>query len=178
VTTRLTAKSWSRYGRIAPPAEADQTIKSCLLRADAIDLAKLPGNTLASDLDKGEEPTYLRPHAGAALALLAYRGGNAVSAVEYVTNSQKMSSRDFIQAMNLAVPAMAQHQLHHPDLARRALREASQVTGRLPADANHPGHHKALIAKILLREAEDLINGKPKPKPARATAEHTGDKKP
>ena len=128
----------TQFAGIAGPAEAEHLIKSCLLQASGIDLAKLGGHTLAQYLDKGAEPAYLRPNAGAALALLAYRGGDAQSAVKYATESQKVNSRDFLRAMNLAVLAMAQHQLQHTDLARNALNEATQVMSRLSTNASRP----------------------------------------
>ncbi len=148
----------TQFKAVASPAVAEQLIKSCLLRASAIDLAKLRGDSLTRYLEKGEEPAYLRPHAGAALALLAYRGGNPRLAIKYATDSQKVNSRDFLRAVNLTVLAMAQHQLQHADLAHSALAEATNVTGRLPTAANLPSHHDTLIARILLREAQTLID--------------------
>ena len=159
-----------QFAGTAAPAVAEQTIKSCLLRPGAIDLARLPRGTLDAYLDGGAEPAWLRPYAGAARALLAYRGGDAEAALKYATDSQGRKPVDFIRAMNLAVLAMAQHHLRHPDLARLALDDALQVTGRLPADANRPGHIDTLIAQILLREAEALIGGEPRPGPAGAMA--------
>jgi hypothetical protein len=58
---------------------------------------------------------------------------------------------------------LAQHQLQHPDEARRALEAASQLINRLQADDKKNGHHDRQIAQILFREAEVLINGKTKP---------------
>jgi tetratricopeptide (TPR) repeat protein len=146
-----------QFAAIATPAEAEQTIMSCLLRANAIDLAKLPRDTLANYLDGGAQPGYLRSYAWATRALFAYRGGDAESAAKYATNSQQLNPVGYIQAVNLAVLAMAQHRLRHPDQARRAFKEASQVTGRLAAEANNRGQHDALVAQILLHEAEALI---------------------
>jgi len=66
--------------------------------------------------------------------------------------------------MNLTILAMAQQELRHPDEARRAVDEAAQLIERLRAgDRNH---HDLLIAEILFREAEALIDGTTKPKPA------------
>ena len=95
----------------------------------------------------------------------------------YVTRSQELRPDDLAQAVNLTVRAMAQHQLQHLDEARRALDEASQLTG-LQADANDKGDFNLLIAQILLREADALITGKPEPKPAEAAAHAPSDKRP
>jgi len=155
-----------QFAGTAVPMEAERTVKSCLLRADAVDLARLPVDTLGRYLDNETEPDRLRPLAWATRALLAYRGGDAESAVKYVTHSQKRNPLNFIQAMNLTILAMAQHQLRHPDEAARALGEASQVTNGLPADTEHGGHPDTMIAHVLLREAEALIHDTPPSKPS------------
>jgi hypothetical protein len=80
--------------------------------------------------------------------------------------------------MNLAVLAMAQHRLQHPDEARRALEQGSQLRDRLQGEASNKGDPNLLIAQILLREAETLIHGKPKPKPDGEEPAATGDKGP
>ena len=62
------------------------------------------------------------------------------------------------RALIPAVLALAEHQLKHPDEARTALDEASQVIQhQLAIDRNYDD---LLIAEILFREAEALINGK------------------
>ena len=58
---------------------------------------------------------------------------------------------------------MALHQLRHPEEARRALFEASQVIKRLQVDAKNQGNQAALDVQILYREAEALLSGKTKP---------------
>jgi eukaryotic-like serine/threonine-protein kinase len=154
----------TQFAGVEAPATAEQIIKVCLLRANAIDPTKLPRNTLASFVDNGAEPRDLRQRAATVLALLAYRIGDVDSAEKYATSAQKLNPIGSTQAVNLAVLAMAQHQLQHPDEARRALQEASQITARLPADANNPDHSDTLIAQILLREADALIDGNSEPK--------------
>ena len=64
--------------------------------------------------------------------------------------------------MNLAILAMAQHELQHPEEARTAIEEAAELIDRLRAgDENH---HDVLIAQILYREAEALMKEKEQPK--------------
>ncbi len=148
------------------PETAERVIKASLLRANSIDFAKLPGDMFAKSLDDGTVPDWLPPWGWGTRALLAYRGGDAESAVKYVAKSEEFKPAEPAHALNLAVRAMAQHQLGQADEARTALDEASQLITRLQADDKNKGHHDLFIAQILLREAEALINGKPKPKPA------------
>ena len=81
-------------------------------------------------------------------ALLAYRSDDAESAVEYVAKSEDNNPTYFSHAMNLAVLAMAQHELDHPDEAAAALAEASQLITRLRENPNNQGHHDLQIAEI------------------------------
>jgi tetratricopeptide (TPR) repeat protein len=143
--------------------DQERLIKACLLKSNSMDLVKQPGSKLASFLDGRAEPGTLHQYAWATRALLAYRSGESASAVKYVARSRELNPRDSVQALNLAVLAMAQHQLKHPDESRRAFEEATQITTRLEADPNNKTNHDVLIALILFREASALINGKPKP---------------
>ena len=83
--------------------------------------------------------------------------------MKYVAKSEEHKPEDFTHAVNLAVLAMARHQQKQPEAARQALDEASQLINRLKADENNKLNLDLLIAQILFREAETLINGKPKP---------------
>lgn len=145
------------------PEVAERVVKACLVRANSIDLAKLPGDRLARMLDEGTAPDWLLTWGWCARALWAYRSGDAQSAVKHVAKSEECKPAETAHALNLAVLAMAQHQLRHPEEARRALDETSQLINRLQADDKIKGDHDLLIAQVLFREAEALINGKTKP---------------
>ena len=156
----------------------EKVIKASLLRPDVIDLAGLPRDRLAASLDEGIGPDWYPVWAWGTRALLAYRSGDAESAVKYVARSEELKPGDFTHALNLAILAMAQHQLHHSDEARRALAEAVELTDRLQSDASSKGDFNLLIAQILLREAESLIDGRTQPKAAAEETGATGDKTP
>jgi tetratricopeptide (TPR) repeat protein len=156
----------------------DKVVKACLLRPEDFELAMLPVGKFAAPLDEGSAPDWFPVWAWGTRALLAYRSGDAESAAKYVARSEELKPNDFAHALNLAVLAMAQHQLRHLDEARRALKEAEQVTGRLQGEASNKGDSNLLIAQILLREAEALIHGKPKPKPNKEEPHATGAKTP
>jgi tetratricopeptide (TPR) repeat protein len=135
----------------------DKVVKACLLRPEAIELAKLPVDRFAASFDGGTAPDWYPVWAWGTRALLAYRSGDAESAVKYVAKSEELKPGDFTHALNLTVLAMAQHQLKHPEDARRALKEAVQLTDRLRSDPNKDNVN-LMIAQILLREAQALIN--------------------
>ena len=134
------------------------------MRADAIDLAKLPRDILAQSLDDGTVPEWLPPWAWGSRALLAYRGGDAESAVKYMAKSEEYKPIDVAHAMNLAVLTMAQHQLGKAGEAKTALEEAAQLITRLKGDPARKGDHDLLIAEILFHEAEALMKEKEQPK--------------
>lgn len=146
------------------PAEtaplADKAIKACLLRPGIADLAKLSDDALAAGLDNQTAPEWLVPYAWGTRALLAYRTGAADSATQYIAKSELLEPNDLVRSFNQAVLAMAHMELNHPDEAKAALAEASQIITRLTIDPSNKGHHDLLIAEILFREAEATINGK------------------
>jgi tetratricopeptide (TPR) repeat protein len=149
------------------PEEHEKTIKVCLLRPGLIDLAKPASVRLSRYLDSGAEPGWLRPFAWCGRALLAYRNGDSTSAIEYAAKSRELGCVDEIQALNLTVVAMARHRLRQPEEARRTFDEASQLMARLEVDPAYRVNADVLIARIVLGEAEALINGKLQPNPTR-----------
>jgi tetratricopeptide (TPR) repeat protein len=72
---------------------AERMIKACLLKPGSVDLDTLPRETLAKALDEETAADWLRPWAWASRALLAYRRGDAASAVNYVANSEALPPR-------------------------------------------------------------------------------------
>lgn len=139
------------------PEAADRVVKAALLRADSIEIAKLSADRLGEFLDKGAFPQGLETWGWGARALWAYRSGDAESAVRYVTKSEEYKPGELPRAMILAVLAMAQHQLQHSQEARAALDETSKLLTNLDKDPGNKANHDFLIAKMLFREAEQLI---------------------
>ncbi|MBS0267001.1 MAG: hypothetical protein JSS02_34060 [Planctomycetes bacterium] len=144
-------------------ATTERTVKACLLRPNTIDCEKLPAHIFSKTLDDGTAPDWFLPWGWSTRALWAYRRGDAELAVTFVTKSEESQPGVLSHAENLAVMALAQHQLQHPADARRALDEAAQLIPRLQSDETHNGNHDLLIAEILFREAEALINAPRKP---------------
>ena len=71
-----------------------------------------------------------------------------------------LNPSELSHAFNLALIALAQHQLQHPDEARKSLEQASQLITSVKGNPANIGNHDLLIAEILFREAAAKINGK------------------
>ena len=151
-----------QFAKSNGPEDFERVVKANLLRANSIDLAKLPVDKFAKLLDHGTVSDEFLPWGWATRALLAYRTGDAELTAMYVARSEERKPPERAHAMNLAVLAMAHHQLQHPEESRRVLEQASQLIDRLNADESKLDHD-LLIAQILHREAEALINGKTNP---------------
>ncbi len=70
------------------PEDVERTVKACLLQANSIELALLPSDRLARSLDEGTAPQGFLAWGWGTRGLLAFRSGDAESAVKYVTNSE------------------------------------------------------------------------------------------
>jgi ribosomal 50S subunit-associated protein YjgA (DUF615 family) len=94
--------------------------------------------------------------------LWANRSGDAESAVKFVAKSEAHKPAEVAHALNLNILALAQIRLERLDAARQTLKAAQEAIERLQAD---PGKrdHDLLIAQVLYRETEVLINGQKKP---------------
>jgi hypothetical protein len=149
--------------RFAGADDALTTCMACLMLPDAIELARLPRNTLIKSLVDGTAPDWLLPHGWSTRALLAYRSGDAESSVKYVQKSEEYDLRERAHHLNLAIRALAQHQLGHADEARRDAEQASQmvIDRELKNDYDPFRHFDLLIVQILLREYGGLTASPP-----------------
>lgn len=138
------------------PNQAEQLIKACLLRPGTVELVKRPADFLVPFLNEGKADSGFAPWAWSTRALLAYRSGDQATALEAVRKSEESRPHEFAHAMNLAVLAMAEHQLGHPEVARAALEQLGPIANRLRTDPTHDGQ----IAWLLYDEALALINSK------------------
>ena len=78
-----------QFAATKDPVVAERVVKAALLRPNSIDLGKLPGEILAKSLDDGTAPDWLVPWGFCSRALLAYRSGDAESAVKYMKRSEE-----------------------------------------------------------------------------------------
>lgn len=163
--TEFCNRMLQRFADSEDISDAERTTKACLLLPDAMDLSRLPTDKFTQPLDDGTATDWFQPWGWCARALLAYRNGDAAASVKYVAKSEEFKPTDVPHALNEAVLALAQHQLQHPDEARTALEEVSQLIARLKASPARKGDHDLLIAEILFREAEVRINGTTEPEP-------------
>ncbi len=134
--------------------ESGDTCKICLLIPDVIALDRLPVKLFEEHLDQGLGPAFKVPWDWAVRALVAYRGGDAAAAIPYIQKSQENEPNDYARTLGLAILALAQHELGKTEEAQSALASVSDLLANLDSS-----RHDWLIADILRREAELLING-------------------
>ena len=144
--------------------QADSVCKSCLLLPGCVDFSKLPVQQLENSLSLEETPDAHRVWFLASLALVAYRGGDAESAIRYVTRSEELPTGSLVHALNLPILALSRQQLNQTDEARRVIEEARKHISHLQVNVKEPAHHDLFCAQVLLREAEAKINGRSDPK--------------
>ncbi len=145
---------------------AERTCKACLLVPGAIDLDQLPHTTLAKSLDEGTAPIGIASWLWCARSLVAYRSGDAESALAYAQKSEELDPSQMAQALILSIRASAHHQLDQLEESRDDVKHASEIIdGLVKSDPNLGHHHDVLMAKILLEEAKALIDGEADPKP-------------
>ncbi len=154
----LAAGMLKQFGGTKDPQMAERMCKACLLLADGVDVTLLPKATLENALDKGTPPDWLLPWAWFARGLLAYRSGDAKSAIDAVNTSLGHQPNDNGLALNYALRSLAKSRLEQNEGAQADLEKAKKLIDRLLADFNNHGHHDLLIAQILLREAESRVN--------------------
>ena len=94
------------------------------------------------------------------LTMIQIQRGDAKAALTYVAKSEEYQPGETAHAINLAVLALAQHQLQPLDESRIAFAGATQFIDGLRAMPNRKGDHDLLIAEMLLREAASLLDAK------------------
>ena len=95
--------------------------------------------------------------------MLAYRSGDAESALSFANMSESFHPEDFDHALNLSILALAHHQLKQSEEAQNAYAEGIRIIQRLKEDPNNRISHDVLIPELLLGEAEAKINGTTEP---------------
>ncbi|MCA9258959.1 MAG: hypothetical protein KDA61_07155, partial [Planctomycetales bacterium] len=130
---------------------------ACLLTPQGFDPEKLPYEKLVEFQEAGSayEP-WFEPWLYSIRALTTYRRGNPQTTLELALKSREYEGLvELGHALDLALIAMAQQQLHNHDAALAALDELSHVVERQRFDREN--NQDLLTARILLREAEAMI---------------------
>ena len=145
-----------RFADTEDPTIADKVCKACLLRSHSIEIEELPREVLTNALDDETAPEWFPPWGWGTRALLAYRSGDAESAIEFVQESEKHEPDKLAHAINLAVVALGQNQLGDQDAAEDARNELTEI---IEQSISRPDNfHDVLIARILLDEAEGKMD--------------------
>lgn len=142
----------------------ERVCKASILLPGIVNPSQLPERSFADAMDAGTVPEWFPAWGWLARAGLAYRRGDAESALTYVANSEKLEPGERTRANNLPLLAMILHKLKRHDEARKTLEEATEFIKGLQENPELRGDHDLLYALITLREAEALINGEEEPK--------------
>jgi tetratricopeptide (TPR) repeat protein len=145
-----------RFDRTKDATVADKVCKACLLKPESTDVASLPRDVLVGAIDDGTAPDWFPPWGWGTRALLAYRSGDAESAIEFAQESEQHEPDLFAHAFNLAVMAVAKDQLGDQGAAEDDLDELSEIIER--DNSRFDNYHDLLIARILFAEAQAKIN--------------------
>jgi hypothetical protein len=167
---RLRVQVLRQFGGTSDPNIAERTAKEFLIlpppASDLVTLSNLAEVAVAT----GPKSDYW-PFFQLIKGLTEYRLGHFASAVDWERGALK-SARDVpfpntCVASVYAVLAMAEHQLNHVDEAQTALARAMEIAkGNMPQFGGHnlgPDWNDVLIARILLHEAEGVVEGGAKP---------------
>jgi serine/threonine protein kinase/formylglycine-generating enzyme required for sulfatase activity/tetratricopeptide (TPR) repeat protein len=159
-----------RFGATEIPRTADYVAKTCALLPDAVDDLK-PVMKLAKILDEsrlvGSDKEQLAPWLKLCRALADYRKGEFAPAVQQLrTLIQSEPTQSSLEATAHAVFAMAAHRAGYQGADDERQKARDLVNNNMP----RPGRgerfgddwHDWLRCRILLREAETLIEGKPR----------------
>ena len=139
------------------PLVADRFIKACLLRPGCVDTKSLPIGTLARSLDENTLADWAKPWLWTTRALFAYRSGDPQSTLAYAVQSESMNPAPSIHGLNLALQALAEHELRNTEKSERLLGELSQMISQQRATSGNLSHD-FLIIEVLNREAKAKID--------------------
>jgi tetratricopeptide (TPR) repeat protein len=154
-----------RWGSTDDPTFAERTVKGCLLLADSADDTQRIAKLVDTFVRAGEGHQYYR-YFLLARGLAAYRGGDYELALDSCRGAQalflKNGTGNLYIAPALSVQAMALQRQQQPEEARAKLAGARLAIEQLPAEGDvGTSWHDWLIAQLLFREAQSLIEGAP-----------------
>ncbi len=155
----------ARFGATDSPWIAERIAKACLLEPQS--QSELDAAYALAERAAAAQAQALAPYAKFALSLAKYRKQEYEHAIEGA--SQSLSHKPdpqnlYLKICSYAVLAMSHQQLGHVEKARLSLEESrALIQARLPTEpsADHGSYwHDWLYCKLLLGEAERLIEGK------------------
>ena len=129
--------------------------RACLLAPGGVNPAELPEQILIVPEDTKLNTKQLT-EIWTTRALLAYRRGDAKAALEYTKKSQALGPWSGTRAINVALQALAQHELEELDKAIATLEQARDQFARSHGYAESSKYWPH-AAEALLREAEAKI---------------------
>lgn len=150
-----------RFGSSTNDSDVEQTIKTCLLLPDAVELASLPIDTLDSALAEEAPSTSMLIWGSAARALYSYRSGEFQAAIDWTHKALEHAITDQQRVFAWTVQAMSLQQLGQSEAAHEVLNKA---TRKIDENLVNFGRAKKLaswqdwlIADVLRQEARQAM---------------------
>ena len=137
------------------PTIAERLCKTACLLPDVVDTGRLPIAQLKAAVEAARVTPNLKPWACATIALVAYRQGDIDAMLEYAKESLASQPVLLCKALAQTLLALAENRHGNSDTAAREMAVARERVSE--ASASQPNHRDTAIAKILLRESEQLL---------------------
>ncbi len=93
-------------------------------------------------------------------ALLAYRGGDAQKALEYIQKGEEANGPVLAKAQNLLIQAMAQHHLGKHDKAKESFTAATKLIDMAEGVPSLRAHADLLMTRLMTTEYRQLAGDK------------------
>jgi thiol-disulfide isomerase/thioredoxin len=154
-------KVLERFGSTRDPMIAERMVKTCLILPCTGPALETFGKMAELSVTLGKDHMYF-PYFKFAKALAEYRAGHFDTAVDWCQRTLGSKDGGYRDAQTYLVLAMAQQRLNHPEDAKSALNEGSELVGKLPKPGSGnagAAFNDVIIAKVLLREAGALVEG-------------------
>ena len=161
---RLRARILRQFAGSSDPVIAERMAKDCLIlppaAADLETISKMADTAIAAGPNH-EFWDYFQFVKG----LAEYRQGHFSSAAEWLQKVVAHESDPYRTVAAYMVLAMAQHQLKQVDDARATLAKGIEMAEAKIATPGSPQWNDQMAARLLMREAKELIEGRPPTNP-------------
>ena len=138
---------------------AEHVCKECLLLPNAVDMEKIPHDVFATALDEGTAHPGLLPWLWTSRSLVAFRLGDAESAIAYAEKSEQFDPHPRMKMFNASILALAHHRLGQLEKSYTSLYRGRRIHGGfIDPDTGFPTAHDALMTGLLLDEATALLS--------------------
>lgn len=145
-----------RYEATTEARVATHVCKSALLRPGLVELAAKFERPFVEELESGKTDPALQTFRWGLRALLAYRGGDAQKALEYLQKGEEVNGPQLAKAQNLVIQAMAQHHLGKHDKSKESLAAATKLIDMAEGIPSLRTDGDLLMTRLMIAEYRQL----------------------